>query len=120
MRATIDASNKVQACWPSHEISFQKITEERKWHLSSGRKVEDVLYAYTLKLEYEQPAHSFIIDTSDDNIKNLFTKKEWEEIMNSNKKTVPGIDKNLAKHLLNYKKKTPSEMRAHVTKPWLV
>ncbi|CAG8632796.1 3026_t:CDS:2, partial [Acaulospora colombiana] len=116
---TIDTSNKVQSCWPSHEISFQKITEERKLHLSSGRKVEDVLYAYALKLEYEQPAHSFIIDTSDDNIKNLFTKKEWEKIMNNNKKTVPGIDENMAKHLLKYKKKTPSEMRAHVMKPWL-
>ncbi|CAJ0746647.1 8868_t:CDS:2, partial [Entrophospora sp. SA101] len=42
---------------------------------------EDILYEYTSKLEYEQFAqfaHSFIIDTSDVNIKDLFAKIEWE------------------------------------------
>ncbi len=81
--------------------------------------MEDVLYAYASKLKVENPAHSFIIDTSDDNIKNLFNENEWEEIMNVNKKVVPAIDKYVGKHLMNYKKKTPSEMRAHVMKPWL-
>ncbi|CAG8694018.1 9815_t:CDS:2, partial [Ambispora gerdemannii] len=68
--------------------SFKEIPEDRKWCLSSKRNVEDVLYAYTLKLKAENPAHSFIIDTSDDNIKNLFNENEWEEIMNVNKKVV--------------------------------
>ncbi|CAG8814122.1 30182_t:CDS:2, partial [Racocetra persica] len=53
-----------------------------------------------------------------DNIKNLFGNKEWNEILNTNKKRAPGIDENLAKHLLNYKKNTPSEMREQVMKPW--
>ncbi|KAF0551172.1 hypothetical protein F8M41_023588 [Gigaspora margarita] len=73
---TIDLFYKGQSYWSSYEMSFQKIAEERKWHLSSGKNVEDVLYAYASKLEYEQPAHSFIIDTSDNNIKILFTKTE--------------------------------------------
>jgi len=41
--------------------------------------VEDVLYAYASKLKVENPAHSFIIDTSDNNVKDLFTKTKWEE-----------------------------------------
>ncbi|CAG8801879.1 19665_t:CDS:2 [Gigaspora margarita] len=90
---TIDLFYKGQSYWSSYEMSFQKIAEERKWHLSSGKNVENVLYAYASKLEYEQPTHSFIIDTSDNNIKNLFTKTEWEE--------------------------SPSEMRTHIMKPWL-
>ncbi|CAG8628021.1 1095_t:CDS:2, partial [Diversispora eburnea] len=74
---------------------------DRKWCLSSGRNVEDVLYVYASKLEYEQPAHSFIVDTSDDDIKNLFTKEEWEEIMNANKKAVPTTTYNPEQHF-NY------------------
>ncbi|CAG8680021.1 12189_t:CDS:2 [Acaulospora colombiana] len=70
-------------------------------------------------MEIEKPAHSFIIDTTDDNIKNLFSETEWDGIMNVNKKTVPAIDKDIGTHLISYKKKTPSEMRAHVMKPWL-
>ncbi|KAG9296445.1 hypothetical protein G9A89_015037 [Geosiphon pyriformis] len=81
---------RVNKTRPSYEIAFQKIEKERKWHLSSGRSVEDLLYAHSSKFEYEQPVHSFIVDTSDDNIKNLFIKKEWEEIMNTNRKTAPG------------------------------
>ncbi|CAG8466883.1 3832_t:CDS:2 [Scutellospora calospora] len=116
---TIGLFYKGQSYWSSYEMSFQKIAEERKWHLSSGRNVEDVLYAYASKLEYEQPAHSFIIDTSDNNIKNLFTKTEWEEVIGTNKKTAPAIDKVLVEHLLSYKKKSPLEMRTHIMKPWL-
>ena len=71
-----------------------------KCKLLTGRKVEDVLYSYASKLKYEQSALSFIIDTSDNDIKKLFTKEEWDEIMNTNKKTTPGINKNLAEHLL--------------------
>ncbi|CAG8606884.1 9285_t:CDS:2, partial [Diversispora eburnea] len=115
----ISTSNKEPSRWPSHEKSYQNIMEDRKWRLSSGRNVEDVLYVYASKLEYEQSAHSFIVDTSDDDIKNLFTEEEWEEITNANKKAVPSIDKNLVEHLLKYKKKTISEMRAHVMNPWL-
>ena len=81
--------------------------------------MKDVLYAYASKLQVEKLAHSFIIDTSDDNIKVLFNKTEWDEIMNINKKTVSAIDKNIGTHLINYKKKTPSEMRAYVMKTWL-
>ena len=112
-------NEELKSFWPSFEKSFQEITEERKWCLSSKRNVKDVLYAYASKLQVEKLAHSFIIDTSDDNIKVLFNKTEWDEIMNVNKKTVPAIDKNIGTHLMNYKKKTPSEMRAYVMKTWL-
>ncbi len=61
---------------------------------------------YSLCIHVENAScHFFIIDTSDDNIKNLFNKTEWEEIMNVNKKTVLAINKNIRIHLMNYKKK---------------
>ncbi|CAI2185302.1 102_t:CDS:2, partial [Funneliformis geosporum] len=93
--------------------------EESKWCLSSKRNVEDVLYTYATKLKIEKLVHSFIIDTTDGNIKNLFSEAEWKEIMNVNKKTVLAIDKDIGTHLMSYKNKTPSEMRAHIMKLWL-
>jgi len=61
-------SNEELPCWSSYEKTFQEISEDKKWRLSSSqRNVEDVLHAYALKLEKEQLAHSFIVDTSDDN-----------------------------------------------------
>ena len=113
-------SNEELPRWSSYEKTFQEISEDKKWRLSSSqRNVEDVLHAYALKLEKEQLAHSFIVDTSDDNIRGLFSEIEWREIMSVNKKTVPAIDRKLGEHLLKYKKKTPSAMRMHIMKPWL-
>lgn len=61
-----------------------------------------------IKFENRGTGYSFIIDTSDDYIKNLFSEIEWEEIMNVNKKTIPAIDENIGMHLMSYKKKTLS------------
>ncbi|CAG8463946.1 2762_t:CDS:2, partial [Racocetra persica] len=69
---------KEQSYWSSYEISFQKIDEERKWHLSSGRNVEDILYVYMSKLEYKQLAYSFIIKFS------ISTKDALQSLVNSN------------------------------------
>ncbi|KAG1140609.1 hypothetical protein G6F37_012184 [Rhizopus arrhizus] len=62
------------------ESSFKAIDDQMKWKLCSGRTVEDVLYDYGLELEREHAVHSFILDTSDQEMKKLFTGQEWDEI----------------------------------------
>ncbi|RHZ44380.1 hypothetical protein Glove_735g5 [Diversispora epigaea] len=59
-----------------YPLSALPIKNCHKMVFPLGRNIKDVLYMYMSKLEYEQPAHSFIVDTSDDDIKNLFTKEE--------------------------------------------
>ncbi|CAG8743403.1 25731_t:CDS:2, partial [Racocetra persica] len=60
---TIGHFNEEILYWPSYESTYKKIKNEKKWYLSSGRSIEDVLYAYASQLNYKQPAHSFIVDT---------------------------------------------------------
>lgn len=42
--------------------------------------MEDVLYDFGMELEREHAVHSFILDTSDPEMKKLFTGQEWDEI----------------------------------------
>ncbi|CAO0799140.1 unnamed protein product [Mucor circinelloides] len=63
------------------------MNEETKWKLRcSERVVEDVLYTFGADQERENAVHSFIIDTSDSEVKNLFTNDEWAEICAESKK----------------------------------
>ena len=90
--------------------------DEQKWTLSSGKKVEGVLFNFGLKCHFEQyvkrikakmqrecltdtrllldsMAHSFIVDTTDATLKKEFTAAEIAEIRELNAHPLPPMSR---------------------------
>ncbi|CAB5208082.1 unnamed protein product [Rhizophagus irregularis] len=61
--------------------SFEKIPETTKLKLSSGRVVEDLLFNYVKDNDYEDHAHSFIINCDNQGIRELFNDEEWKAFL---------------------------------------
>ncbi|KAI7902077.1 uncharacterized protein BX663DRAFT_511671 [Cokeromyces recurvatus] len=58
--------------------NHNKIT--KKWSLSSGRNVEDVLFNASKCFKFEHPGHSYILDLNDEVWKNYFSSEEMAEL----------------------------------------
>lgn len=76
--------------------------KSKKWTLSSGTCVEDILFRKGNSLSAESLIHSWIIDLSDLETKRLFTDEDWREISKTVHKQ-PTIDKNVAKALSRFR-----------------
>ncbi|KAI7858041.1 hypothetical protein BDC45DRAFT_349037 [Circinella umbellata] len=48
--------------------AYEKMDDEYKWTLSTGKVVEDILYSYGSKCCYEDVSHSFIRDMACDDL----------------------------------------------------
>ncbi|CAG8685954.1 6487_t:CDS:2, partial [Funneliformis caledonium] len=103
-RLIIEEINKMKA---EYSERYHKIRPENKWKLPSGKFAEDIFYEYTLNLEYE----SFIIDTSDETIMNLFNDIDRHHINTYNILPEPQVDDKLLDFLLRYREKTPQGLR---------
>ncbi|KAI8878659.1 hypothetical protein K501DRAFT_277275 [Backusella circina FSU 941] len=117
-----DTSEKIKlltnSFYDGFDICFKKMKEENKWKLRSERVVEDILYSYEADLEREKfllinvfylssAVHSFIIDISDSQVKNLFTDDEWAEItIESNKKDAALSEEKMGWRYVSYFKKS--------------
>ncbi|CAG8591694.1 15310_t:CDS:2, partial [Racocetra persica] len=66
-----------------------------------------ISFEYTLNLEYE----SFIIDTSDKMVMNLFSDLDKHHINTYNIPPEPQVDDSLLDFLLRYRQKTPQDLR---------
>lgn len=107
-RLIIEEINKMKA---EYSERYHKIRPENKWKLPSGKFAEDILYEYTLNLEYESYLHSFIIDTSDETIMNLFNDLDRHHINTYNILSESQVDDKLLDFLLRYREKTPQGLR---------
>ncbi|KAG0642381.1 hypothetical protein HOY80DRAFT_639515 [Tuber brumale] len=69
------------ASW--HDI-YEQMDDGDKWVLTSGRRVENVIYEACEAMDFDtfasSPAQLFILDTSDPVVKGWFSKNEWNEI----------------------------------------
>ncbi|KAG9296779.1 hypothetical protein G9A89_002176 [Geosiphon pyriformis] len=81
------------------ESVYAKLKKDVMWRLSSRRFVEEELYSLGKKLEFEHTAHSFIIDTDDEIIKQHFTELELEEIDNASVPEVPDLAQDIIEYL---------------------
>ncbi|CAG8645615.1 16362_t:CDS:2 [Funneliformis caledonium] len=68
----IDKDTRAKVDKEAFRQSFEKIPETEKLKLSSGRVVEDILFNYVKDNDYEDHAHSFIINYDDQGIRELF------------------------------------------------
>ncbi|CAG8711137.1 10415_t:CDS:2, partial [Funneliformis mosseae] len=98
---------------------FKAINADDKWKLPSGRYVEDVLYDWAVTHRSETLAHSFILDTDCQEVMDLFNPEEKETILNTNKKSFPGVQDDIKKYVMKYHKKNVSELRQIVMEPYL-
>ena len=65
------------------EDAYHAMKPEAKWHLPSGKAVEDILHdAYTYDKNQPDAAciRNWILDVSDPNIQDLFTSEDWKAI----------------------------------------
>ncbi|KAG2220827.1 hypothetical protein INT45_004488 [Circinella minor] len=92
-----------------YKRAFEALDDDKKWCLADGTRVEDVIYAYGAKCDYEQIilsslAHSFILDTGDKCWESVFTSSQLKEIKSTDKKALCEYDesiKNMFSELTN-------------------
>lgn len=90
----------------------------RKWKLESGRFVEDVLYELGMKCRYHNLVHSFIVDPTDEFIKNAFKEEELSEIIKKeNGKDPLEIDDEILEYINTFAKDSTKEIRVALNTP---
>ncbi|CAG8591217.1 17920_t:CDS:10, partial [Racocetra persica] len=92
-----EAINEVKQNFKSN---YLKMRSDKKWKLPSNKFVEDVLYEYAKNLPYE----SFIIDTKNKTIMNLFSEDDQRHIASFNVLADPEVPDELTNFLLRYRK----------------
>ncbi len=108
------------------EVDLQKFEEAYlamdsgcMWTLSSGRKVEQVIYEFSRNLHEESYLHSFIINDADVIAKKLFSQEEWEEITNSEIKLKPKLEKPQLELLRKYSLDNTKNLRKVLDEPFV-
>ncbi|KAL0639095.1 hypothetical protein Q9L58_001778 [Maublancomyces gigas] len=76
--------------------TYLKMAQDRKWKLSSGEVVEDILYKKYRHSKQEALAHSWILDLGNKDMESLFSKPAWQEIR-SHVPALPPADPSMAK-----------------------
>ena len=77
------------------------MNKTRKWILSSGACVEDVIFEHCNKLSAESLLHSWIIDLDDNEAEALFTVEEWKEIRREIRK-LPETDETFIDSMMRF------------------
>ncbi|KAI8968192.1 hypothetical protein BDF20DRAFT_827803, partial [Mycotypha africana] len=98
------------------EQNFNAMKTEDKWYLSSGKCVEDELYAFGMQCVEEHPSHSFIIDVSDKNLVkyNVFNENELREIETFNKQEIYKMPLSLRDYLNSFNKTAAADIRREI------
>lgn len=81
---------------------IRELNDNGKWRLSSGKFVEDAVCEVIEKCQYEHPAFSLIVETSDPIWKEVFTKEELREIRNYKAPVLPSIDEDVKNYLASF------------------
>ncbi|CAB4439970.1 unnamed protein product [Rhizophagus irregularis] len=87
-----------------HKMNFFNMHIDKKWKLPSGDYVEDILYEHAKDLQYEDQLHSFIIDTSNNAIMDLFKDVDHDYIIIYNASPEPELSDELINYLMRYRK----------------
>ncbi|KAG0280897.1 hypothetical protein BGZ96_001379, partial [Linnemannia gamsii] len=83
------------------------------WTLKTGTIVDDVIVDYTRSSKAESAAHSFIFDTSNQDLMERFSEEEQEEILLT-KRPVPENDPDLVQYLMTFNHSTMSKLRSRL------
>ncbi|CAI2181738.1 11046_t:CDS:10 [Funneliformis geosporum] len=90
----------------------QSMKDDKKWKLSTGTYVEDVLYNLGIKCRYNNLVHSFIIDSEDKFVQSGFTSDELTEIRETKSMyESPQIDNELLGYIDSFAKDSTKDIR---------
>ncbi|KAF0467321.1 hypothetical protein F8M41_026038 [Gigaspora margarita] len=96
---------------------YTEMDKSKKWTLSSGTCVEDILFRKGNSLSAESLIHSWIIDLSDLETKRLFTDEDWREISKTIHETA---DLRKVLNTISYKDKNELfEQEKHFDAVWM-
>lgn len=86
---------------PDNTASFESLNDEKKWKLSTGTIVEDVLYNFSKRCIVDHPACSMILDLDDTTYvkEKLFTIQEIDEMK---KETPLNVSSRIPQDLVDY------------------
>ncbi|RUP46190.1 hypothetical protein BC936DRAFT_147238 [Jimgerdemannia flammicorona] len=94
------------------KMAFNRMPKAQMWRLESGTIVEEELYKIGKGLNYEHfgyiissGTHSFILDTEDDNVRNHFNDKDFQEITAAPQPSVPQLSEDVAEYLSRFSTK---------------
>lgn len=83
------------------------------WTLKTGTIVDDVIVDYARNSKAESAAHSFIFDTSNQDLMERFSDEEQEEILLP-KRPAPENDPDLVQYLMTFNHSTMSKLRSRL------
>ncbi|KAF9143482.1 hypothetical protein BGX30_000371 [Mortierella sp. GBA39] len=95
--------------------AFEKQAAQKgdTWTLKTGTVVDDVIVEYTRSSKTESAAHSFIFDTSNLDLMELFSEEEQDEIL-APKRPAPENDPDLVQYLMTFNHSTMSKLRTRL------
>ncbi|RUP43615.1 hypothetical protein BC936DRAFT_136940 [Jimgerdemannia flammicorona] len=92
--------NMTPSQWQCFSESYH-MNKHKKWILTSGTCVEDVLFENCKQLQEESLLHSWIIDLDDNEVERMFSKEDWAEIARGMKR-LPQVDEKFAKSIVRF------------------
>ncbi|KAI8877374.1 hypothetical protein K501DRAFT_278513 [Backusella circina FSU 941] len=97
------------------EENFMRMKRQHKWYLSTGKCVEDEMFAFGLQYSELHPVHSFIMDPTDTNyIKyNVFSCDELVEIRTYHEKNFPPMPVFLRNYINSFNKNNYDHNTSH-------
>lgn len=96
--------------------NFLAMKRESKWYLSTGKCIEDELFAFGMQCHHDHPSHSFIIDTRDSNHKTyeVFSSAELDEIKAFEEKKLPIMPTELRDYINSFNKNSIQDLRSQI------
>ncbi|KAF9964796.1 hypothetical protein BGZ70_005925 [Mortierella alpina] len=85
-----------------------------KWVLKTGTTVDDILVGYARNCKTQEAVHSFVFDTSNQDIMRLFSNEERKEIL-TNKGSRISNDPAVVKYLMSFNKTTVAGLRQRLS-----
>lgn len=113
MNAKVNSCSVPQST-SKREENFKKLDESKKWKLSSGRVVEDMLFDFAKKCVQDHPACSMIIDPEDKTYikEGVFTEQEISEIKSTRLKDyIERLPEDFAEYLNKFNLSSTEELR---------
>ncbi|CAI2187761.1 8362_t:CDS:2, partial [Funneliformis geosporum] len=105
--------------WIIFKETYQEMDSNQMWTLKSGRKVEEVIYAFARNLFRESYLHSFIINDVDVEAKSLFANEEWKEITTSEVKDKRSLEQSHMNLLKEYTVDNVEKLQEIIFEPFL-
>ncbi|KAI9250987.1 hypothetical protein BDA99DRAFT_575317 [Phascolomyces articulosus] len=88
--------------------------QNKRWQLSSGKMVEDVMYDFGSECTHEHPVHSFILNVKGPCWKSKFNDVELREISTFGNTSLPALDEKIKNIFSKFKNPPSSKLLQHV------